>query len=157
MKPREMNTQTATPGALLLEHDWQVDGQRKYPRSRMESLRPSRRQVLRAILVGGIAVYLAPLGSRAYSALFADELLTVPDWNGRNGSLKYRVDATAKVLGRKVFARDIRAPDMPLMSASGIAEIATGLFNRAEQLRSPRPIFVRYLGWGRVAFMEARS
>ena len=74
---------------------------------------PSRRQVLRAILVGGIAVYLAPLGSRAYSALFEDELLTVPDWNGRNGSLKYRVDATAKVLGRKVFARDIRAPDMP--------------------------------------------
>ena len=49
--------------------------------------RLSRRQVLRAILVGGIAVYLAPLGSRAYSALFEDELLTVPDRNGRNGSL----------------------------------------------------------------------
>jgi CO/xanthine dehydrogenase Mo-binding subunit len=79
----------------------------------MDGSRHSRRQVLRAILVGGIAVYLAPLGSRAFSALFEDELLTVPDWNGRNGSLKHRVDATAKVLGKKVFARDIRARDMP--------------------------------------------
>ena len=79
----------------------------------MTSWRPSRRQMLRASLIGGIAVYLAPLGSRAYSALFEDQLLTVPDWNGRDGVLKYRIDGTAKVAGEKVFARDIRARDMP--------------------------------------------
>ena len=78
------------------------------PRSRL-----SRRQVLRAGLIGGIAVYVAPLGSRAYAALFDEQLLTVPAWNGRTDSLKYRIDATSKVTGAKVFARDIRARDMP--------------------------------------------
>src|SRR5262245_50039911 len=79
----------------------------------MSGLRPSRRQVLRASLIGGIAVYLAPLGSRAYAALFEQQELTRPAWNVRDGSLKYRIDATAKVIGDKVFARDIRARDMP--------------------------------------------
>jgi CO/xanthine dehydrogenase Mo-binding subunit len=73
----------------------------------------SRRQVLRASLIGGIAVYLAPLGSRAYAALLDEQLLTAPAWNGRTDSLKYRIDATSKVTGGKVFARDIRARDMP--------------------------------------------
>jgi CO/xanthine dehydrogenase Mo-binding subunit len=58
-------------------------------------------------------VYLAPLGTRAFAALFEDQLLTRPDWNGHDGRLKYRIDATAKVTGEKVFARDIRARDMP--------------------------------------------
>jgi CO/xanthine dehydrogenase Mo-binding subunit len=71
--------------------------------------RPSRRQVLRASLLGGIAVYIAPFGTRA--SLFEDKLLTRPAWN--DGVLKYRVDGTAKVTGEKIFARDIRARDMP--------------------------------------------
>ena len=79
----------------------------------MNLLRPSRRQVLRASLIGGIAVYLAPLGSRAFASLFEEALLTRPDWNGRDGALKYRIDATSKVTGEKVFARDVRARDMP--------------------------------------------
>jgi CO/xanthine dehydrogenase Mo-binding subunit len=79
----------------------------------MTGLRPSRRQVLRASLIGGIAVYLAPLGSRVFAALFEQGDLTRPAWNGRDGTLKYRIDATAKVTGGKVFARDIRARDMP--------------------------------------------
>ena len=74
------------------------------PRSRI-----SRRQVL----IGGIAVYLAPLGSKAYAALFDERLLTTPAWNGRTESLKYRVDGPSKVTGGKVFARDIRARDLP--------------------------------------------
>jgi CO/xanthine dehydrogenase Mo-binding subunit len=74
---------------------------------------PSRRQMLRAGLIGGIAVYLAPLGTRAFAALFEDRLLTRPVWNSRDGVLKYRVDGTSKVTGEKVFARDIRARDMP--------------------------------------------
>ena len=74
---------------------------------------PSRRQLLRASLIGGIAVYLASLGSRAFASLFEERLLSRPDWNGRDGVLKYRVDGTSKVTGAKVFARDIRARDMP--------------------------------------------
>ena len=79
----------------------------------MARLHPSRRQVLRASLIGGIAVYFAPLGSRAFASLFEDELLTRPDWNGSDHSLKFRIDGTSKVTGGKVFARDIRARDMP--------------------------------------------
>jgi len=71
----------------------------------------SRRRLLRASLAGGIAVYVAPLGSRAYAALFDERLLTAPAVD--NGSLKYRVDGRAKVTGGKVFARDIRARDLP--------------------------------------------
>jgi len=75
----------------------------------------SRRQVLRAGLLGGVAVYLAPLGTAAYAALFEERLLTSPQWSGGGGdnSLKFRIDGTAKVTGAKVFARDIRARDMP--------------------------------------------
>jgi CO/xanthine dehydrogenase Mo-binding subunit len=80
---------------------------------RMSGLRPSRRQVLRASLIGGVAVYLAPLGSKAFASLFEEQLLTRPDWNGRDGVLKYRIDGTSKVTGAKVFARDIRPRDMP--------------------------------------------
>ena len=71
----------------------------------------SRRGLLRASLLGGVAVYVAPLGSRAYAALFDERLLTAPAVD--NGSLKYRVDGRAKVTGGKVFARDIRARDLP--------------------------------------------
>jgi CO/xanthine dehydrogenase Mo-binding subunit len=79
----------------------------------MNGMRPSRRQVMRASLIGSIAVYLAPLGSSAFAALFEEQLLTRPDWNGRDDVLKYRIDGTSKVTGAKVFARDIRARDMP--------------------------------------------
>ena len=74
--------------------------------------RPSRREVLRASLIGGVAVYFAPLGSEAYASLFEQQLLTRPDWSGPDGGLKYRIDGTSKVTGAKVFARDIRARDM---------------------------------------------
>jgi CO/xanthine dehydrogenase Mo-binding subunit len=79
----------------------------------MTRLRPSRRQMLRASLISGIAVYLAPFGTRAFASLFEQALLTRPAWNGPDGVLKYRTDAASKVTGEKVFARDIRARDMP--------------------------------------------
>ena len=78
----------------------------------MTQSRPSRRQVIRATLIGGIAVYFAPFRSPAFAALFENELLTRPDWNVHDNSLKYRIDATSKVTGEKIFARDIRARDM---------------------------------------------
>jgi hypothetical protein len=64
-------------------------------------------------VLGGIAVYIAPFGSRAFASLFDDAVLTRPAWNSRDGVLKYRVDGMSKVTGEKVFARDIRARDMP--------------------------------------------
>jgi CO/xanthine dehydrogenase Mo-binding subunit len=79
----------------------------------MTPFRPSRRQLLRTSVIGGIAVYLAPLGSGAFASLLEEQLLTRPDWDGRDGALKFRIDATSKVTGEKVFARDVRARDMP--------------------------------------------
>src|SRR4051812_30610942 len=67
----------------------------------MIPFRPSRREMLRASVIGGIAVHLAPLGSGAFAALFEEQLLTRPDWNSRDGTLKYRIDATSKVTGEK--------------------------------------------------------
>ncbi|MDI3566064.1 molybdopterin cofactor-binding domain-containing protein [Bradyrhizobium sp. Arg816] len=69
--------------------------------------------MLRASLIGGIAVYVAPLGSQAFASLFEQRLLTRPDWGATDGVLKYRIDGTSKVIGAKVFARDLRARDMP--------------------------------------------
>src|SRR5437016_7737913 len=43
--------------------------------------------------------------------IFEEQLLTRPAWN--DSVLKYRIDGTSKVMGAKVFARDIRARDMP--------------------------------------------
>ncbi|WP_244066603.1 xanthine dehydrogenase family protein molybdopterin-binding subunit [Bradyrhizobium sp. Ce-3] len=69
--------------------------------------------MLRASLIGSIAVYVAPLGSQAYASLFEQQLLVRPDWDAAAGVLKYRIDGLSKVTGAKVFARDIRARDMP--------------------------------------------
>src|ERR1700761_6250761 len=73
----------------------------------------SRRDLLRASVIAGVSVFLAPLGSPAYAALFEENLLTPPAWTGATGALRYRVDGLAKVTGQKIFARDIRARDMP--------------------------------------------
>jgi hypothetical protein len=77
------------------------------------ALDPSRREVLRAGVIAGVSVFLAPLGSPAYAALFDEKLLTPPAWTGTTGALRYRIDGLAKVTGQKIFARDIRARDMP--------------------------------------------
>ena len=73
----------------------------------------SRRGLLRLGAATGINVWLLPLHSAAYAALFEDKLLTPIAWNGADGTVKFRVDGTAKVVGDKVFAFDIRARDMP--------------------------------------------
>ncbi|KQV84870.1 aldehyde oxidase [Massilia sp. Root351] len=73
----------------------------------------SRRKFLKAGMVAGVAVYLAPLGGKAFAALFEDKILTPVAWDPKNGQAKVRIDGKAKVTGAKVFARDIRAQDMP--------------------------------------------
>ncbi|WP_287496663.1 molybdopterin cofactor-binding domain-containing protein [Pandoraea sp. CB10b_02] len=73
----------------------------------------SRRGFLKASVVAGISVYVAPMGSRAFAALFEDKNLTPVAWDAAKGQARFRIDGTAKVSGAKIFARDIRARDMP--------------------------------------------
>jgi CO/xanthine dehydrogenase Mo-binding subunit len=73
----------------------------------------SRRDLLKLSALTGINVWLAPLYSKAYAALFENKLLTPIAWNGTDGSVRFRVDGTAKVCGDKIFAFDIRARDLP--------------------------------------------
>ncbi|MGE8491032.1 MAG: xanthine dehydrogenase family protein molybdopterin-binding subunit, partial [Paraburkholderia nemoris] len=79
----------------------------------MGKLDLSRRSFLKASVLAGVSVYIAPMGSRAFAALFEDKILTPVQWNATNGQAKFRIDGIAKVTGSKVFARDIRAADMP--------------------------------------------
>jgi CO/xanthine dehydrogenase Mo-binding subunit len=79
----------------------------------METLGLSRRGFLKASALAGVSVFVAPLGSRAFAALFEDKILTPVQWDATSGAAKFRIDGIAKVTGAKVFARDIRASDMP--------------------------------------------
>ncbi|OON41381.1 aldehyde oxidase [Izhakiella australiensis] len=79
----------------------------------MSNINSSRRRFLKGAVIAGVAVYLAPLHSRAYAALFEDKILQLPDWDADKKRIRLRIDGRAKVTGKKVFARDIRAADMP--------------------------------------------
>lgn len=74
----------------------------------------SRRAFLQGGLVAGVSVTLAPLGSRAFAALMENRVtLPAERWIGHDNRARSRIDALSKVCGDKVFARDIRAQDMP--------------------------------------------
>jgi hypothetical protein len=79
----------------------------------MGKLDLSRRSFLKASVLAGVSVYIAPIGSRAFAALFEEKILTPVQWDAANGQAKFRIDGIAKVTGAKVFARDVRAADMP--------------------------------------------
>lgn len=79
----------------------------------MSDFNPSRRRFIKSAVIAGISVYLAPLYSKAYAALFEDRILQSPSWDAATKRIRYRIDGRAKVMGQKVFARDIRAVDMP--------------------------------------------
>jgi CO/xanthine dehydrogenase Mo-binding subunit len=79
----------------------------------MRELDRSRRGFLKASAIAGLTVIIAPLGSRAFAALFEEKVLTPIQWDAVNGRAKFRIDGIAKVTGSKVFARDVRAADMP--------------------------------------------
>jgi CO/xanthine dehydrogenase Mo-binding subunit len=76
----------------------------------------SRRSFIKQCMIGGIAVYSAPLlweMSRANASMVSAELAA--KWQTRvNGQskLKFRNDGIAKVTGQKVYGRDYRAMDM---------------------------------------------
>ena len=74
----------------------------------------SRRSFLQGGLIAGVGVTLAPLGSQAFAALMESKVTTSPQkWMNHDGKARFRNDALSKVCGNKVFARDIRAKDMP--------------------------------------------
>lgn len=73
----------------------------------------TRRRWLQAATVAGVTVWLAPLSSRTYAALFEQRILQPAAWQPGAAGLERRIDGAAKVRGEKVFARDIRARDMP--------------------------------------------
>jgi hypothetical protein len=79
----------------------------------MGKLGLSRRGFLKASARAGLTVVIAPIGSRAFAALFEEKILTPLKWDAANGRAQFRIDGMAKVTGAKVFARDIRASDMP--------------------------------------------
>lgn len=79
----------------------------------MSNFNPSRRRVIKNAVIAGVSVWLAPLYSRAWAALFEQKILSSPDWDPRTRHLRFRIDGRAKAMGHKVFARDIRAADMP--------------------------------------------
>lgn len=76
---------------------------------------PSRRQFLKTSMVAGVGVYVANLGSPAFAALFEEGILAPTDaaWDAEAARMRFRLDGVSKVTGAKVFARDIRARDMP--------------------------------------------
>ena len=76
-------------------------------------VRQDRRQFLKQSLVAGIAVYVAAPGNAALAALLEEKNLRPAPWDPRTGALRYRVDATAKACGDKVFAYDLRARNLP--------------------------------------------
>ncbi|WP_087687451.1 xanthine dehydrogenase family protein molybdopterin-binding subunit [Pandoraea sp. PE-S2R-1] len=59
------------------------------------------------------SVFVAPLGSQAFAALFEDKVFEPRRWYDEHGNARFRADGVAKVTGEKIFARDIRAWDMP--------------------------------------------
>src|SRR5580698_11102383 len=79
----------------------------------MGKLDVSRRGFLKASAMAGLTVIIAPIGSRAFAALFEEKILTPLQWDAASGRASFRVDGIAKVTGAKVFARDMRAADMP--------------------------------------------
>ena len=79
----------------------------------MTKLDHSRRSYLKASVVAGVSVSVAPMGAKAFASLLEEKILTPIQWDSGNGQVKFRIDGIAKVTGAKVFARDVRARDMP--------------------------------------------
>ncbi|SEQ32411.1 hypothetical protein SAMN05216522_102149 [Rosenbergiella nectarea] len=67
----------------------------------MSSVNVSRRRFLRHSVIAGISVYLAPLHSKAFAALFENQLLTLPAWDPASKHLRFRIDGKAKAMGKQ--------------------------------------------------------
>lgn len=72
----------------------------------------SRRSLLQSAIGAGVGVWIAPLSSPAYAALFESRLIAPLPSDAAKAGVGFRIDGAAKVVGAKVFARDVRARDM---------------------------------------------
>lgn len=79
----------------------------------MSNAQVSRRGFLKVMAIAGVSVYLTPLYSHAYEALFTENILETPNWDPKTKRVKFRIDGVAKVTGNKVFSMDIRSRDLP--------------------------------------------
>ena len=109
----------------------------------MGKLGLSRRGFLKASALAGVSVFIAPLGSRAFAALFEEKILTPVQWDATSGGAKFRIDGIAKVTGAKVFARDIRAADMPHWPQDAVARADPAHDARRPHLRGLRSLDAR--------------
>ncbi|NQY94385.1 MAG: xanthine dehydrogenase family protein molybdopterin-binding subunit [Campylobacteraceae bacterium] len=73
----------------------------------------SLRGFLKQCVVGGIAIYSAPLlfGSDKFKT-YSNSKLLQSDWKGDLVKPKFRFDAIAKVTGEKIYGRDYRSKDV---------------------------------------------
>ncbi|MCJ8328264.1 MAG: molybdopterin-dependent oxidoreductase [Campylobacterales bacterium] len=73
----------------------------------------SRRGFLKQCVIGGIAVYSAPLlfSSDKFKEYTSKKLIQ-GDWKGDLVKPKFRFDAIAKVTGEKIYSRDYRSKDI---------------------------------------------
>jgi hypothetical protein len=78
------------------------------------SWNPSRRTVLK-MAWGAVTVTVTPVSALGWRC--DGQKVAAPlgngSWSGEAGRARYRIDGLAKVLGRKLYARDFRARDMP--------------------------------------------
>ena len=73
----------------------------------------SRRCFLKLGVISGIGIYMLPINRDAWATLFQKELSNKLVWDRDTNHVSYRIDGIAKVMGKKVFAIDIRARDVP--------------------------------------------
>jgi CO/xanthine dehydrogenase Mo-binding subunit len=79
-----------------------------------EHLHVSRRDFLKIATVSGVTVYCSTLGFNSFAASAPEAgVSAVADWGGAGNASPYRIDGLVKVKGQKLFARDIRAQDVP--------------------------------------------
>jgi hypothetical protein len=70
----------------------------------MRELDRSRRGFLKASAIAGLTVIIAPLGSRAFAALFEEKILTPIQWDTASGSAKRRARGRHAALAEPAIA-----------------------------------------------------
>lgn len=101
------------------------------------NLSSTRRSFIKRCVIGGVAVYSAPLLAKmgsVESSILSPELLR--EWHDGE-TPKFRLDGVAKVTGEKIYGRDYRAIDMPgwpdqqgygfILRASDATHVFTGI------------------------------
>jgi hypothetical protein len=73
----------------------------------------TRREFLKTAAAGGIAVVVSKIEFLDSPQAQAAVMDPPGSWKGGPGKARFRIDGLAKVTGRKIYARDFRARDMP--------------------------------------------